>query len=305
MTESPSYTNAIEIMSKERITQWTENLWNLTGVQRMHEQLYYLRREESRFEVQDFLEGAPIRENLPFAKSYFEFSRESAPLQPLVHLRLGEIKSVIGGPREADVDFERALKLAPSNPEFHKVAGIYYLQSGEVDPAVPHFKKYLELRPTRFSQLMNLITGRTTRIMARLDEPTIAKIIPDDAQMLFDYVVKFMPENSPLKSEFLERAARALAEAQHNVRSNDVLEGDIRSEQGDLEAAAESYKSALIRQPNDPKTRYKRAQILVELGDLDEALKEAKYLTTHTAQNRTYNKFLVDVESAMRERDQQ
>jgi tetratricopeptide (TPR) repeat protein len=152
---------------------------------------------------------------------------------------------------------------------------------------------------------MELVTGRTSRNLVRVDDSTIAGIIPDDPKMLYDYVVEFMEPDSPMKSEFLERAAQAVADLSYNDRQNYVISGDIRFEQGKLKKAVDAYKSALIRQPNDPETRYKRGLILVELGRLDEALEEAKYLKTHTEQTAIYNKFLSDVELAIEKRDQE
>jgi tetratricopeptide (TPR) repeat protein len=305
MTESPEFKNAIDVMTERRAQQLTDNLWNLSGVQRMQEQSFYLRREGSRYEAKRFLESAPIRENLPSAKSYFEFSRRASPLQPLVHLRIGVIKGVIASPRAGDDDIESALLLAPNNPTFRRVAGIYYLQSGNVEAAVPHLKRYLELLPRNFAQLMELVTGRTSRNLVPVDDSTIAEIIPDDPKMLYDYVVEFMEPDSPMKSEFLERAAQAVADLSYNDRQNHVISGDIRFEQGKLKKAVDAYQLALIRQPNDPETRHKRGLILVELGRLDEALEEAKYLKTHTEQTAIYNKFLSDVELAIEKRDQE
>ncbi len=303
LTELPEFENAIAVMDESEKNRQTENLWNLTDVLSMQEQVAYLRREQSRFELKKYLDASAIQKNLPLAKSFFEISRQASPLQPLVHLRIGEIKGVIGDVHAGDVDIETALKLAPSNPVFRKVAGIYYLQSGNVEAAIPHFKAYLELLPQRFLQLMSLLTGRTSRNLVPVDDQIIARIIPDDGRMLYEYVARFLPQDSPLKSDLLVRASRAVADLSYNIRENDVLMGDIQKAQGDLENAADSYRSALIRQPNDPNTRYKRGLILLELGELEEALEEAKYLKSHSDQKSTYNKFFDDVKKAISNRD--
>lgn len=305
LVETPEFKLASAVRDASGLKELTDNLWNLTDIQRMQEMAFYLRREQPRYEVAEYLNGAPIRENLPSALSYFSHSRMASPLQPLIHLRIGEIKGVIAEARDGDLDIERALKLAPSNPVFREVAGVYYLQSGNVDAAVPHFKKYLELMPRHFSHLMPLITGRTTRNMVALDDEAISRIIPDNGKMLYEYVVKYMTDESPMKEDFLERAAQVVSDAPFKMRENEVLLGDIRLKQGDLPNAAQSYRSALTRQPNDPKTRYNLAWILKELGRLDEALEEAEYLKTHTEPNTTYNEFLKDVESAIRTRDRE
>ena len=303
LIEEPGAKSQLSLMGPEKQEKQFENYWAVTDILRLQETVNYLRREGSKYDAQRFLQSPPIKGNLHSAKRYFMHSRRTSPLQPIVHLRIGEIRGVTDGPREGDVDIERALKLAPSNPSFRQVAGVYYLQSGNVQGAVPHFRRYLELLPLRHRNLMSLISGGTTRHMEQVDDATMAKIIPDDAIMLHEYVVNYMDPNSPMRAQFLERALASIKNAEHSRREFDVLTGDIRFEQGDISGAVEEYDRAMTSQPNDPKTRYKRAKLLVELGRLDEAVKDAGHLVQHSGGNATYTKFLKSIESDIRKRD--
>ena len=310
IVNDPQFVAAAELMSEEEKAKRTQNYWSLTDIQQLQENVFYLRREGSRYEVSRFLNRPPIRENLPVAINYFIHSRNTSPIAPVAHLRIGEIQGVIGKPRDGDVDIERALRLAPSNGSFRKVAGVYYLQSGNVEAAVPHLRKCLDLLPSQFNSVMELITGRTTRNIEEVSAENINSIIPDRASLILRYVTEFLPADSPEKPDLLLRAAKILESAPHVQRENLILLGDIRVEQGNAAAAEEKYRAALTSQPNDPKTRYKRAELLVLLGRLDEALEEAKYLKSHSRDSQSrkkaiYNKLIIDVELAIEKREQQ
>ena len=171
-----------------------------------------------------------------------------------------------------DEDIERALELAPSNANFRLVAGVHYLQSGKPNEAAPHLRRYLELQPLEFDDLMRLITGRETRSLTLVSEDLIGReIIPDDPKMLYQYVAKYMPPESDSKKFILERAKEILAKQEHTRREFNVLAGDIAVAQRPLESAIEEYRLALISRPNDPATRLKLGKALVELDRIDEA----------------------------------
>ena len=302
------FQNALRLIGDGDTTQlfknreiYLNNMWQLTELPRMQENASFLRRTGATFEAARFLAGP--RENLAAAEQYFLFSRRVSPLQPLVHLRLGEIGGVIGDSHAGDEDFERALRLAPANADFRLIAAIHYLQSENKTAAVPHLRKYLELLPKKFSRLMDLLTGGANRDLDRLSEQVIAEqIISEDPRMLYEFATKYMSEDSPSRLKVLQRAAALLVEKAHSRRELTLLMGDIYLAQGDLENSIEEYRLALISQPNDPNTRYKRAKLLRQAGRLEEAFKEAKYLKQCDSQNSAYTKLHDDLESEIRER---
>ena len=296
MTESVEFKEAFELMDSERQAQLSENLWNLTHIQRVQETACFLRRMESRYDLVKFLNRPAISDDLPWALTYFKYSRESSPIQPLVHLRIAEIKGVIGEARSGDVDMERALRLAPSNPAFRKVAGIYYLQSGLVDGAIDHLNQYLKLDPRGYQKLMNVLTGRTSRNIVPVPEEKILQIIPGNGKMIFDYVDKYMPEDSPQVGEFLERAASVVLEVKYPKREDNILLGQIRARQGELELALDAYETALRRDPNDLAVKYETALLLKGVGRLDEALSRAKELKSRGPKKASYDRLVDEIE---------
>ncbi|MFT7634279.1 MAG: tetratricopeptide (TPR) repeat protein, partial [Mariniblastus sp.] len=281
-----------------------DNYWSMTEILRMQEKAFYLKKFGRRGESQAYIFGKPVADNLPWALGYYEISRRASPLQPLVHLRIGEIKSVLRAehPREADVDVERAIELAPMNPNFRNIAGIYYLQSGNGLAAVPHFRRYLEMVPNKFNSLMNLVTGRTSRRLEILSDEAMGEIIPKDGKMLYLFVTQHLASDSPMREKLLKEAMAAVVGSEPRMRGHYALVGDILKEQGGLEnlkKAVEEYSLALRGIPNDPPTRYKRAELLYGLGRFEEALEDAENLEFHAPKNSTYRTLLKKVNSAV------
>lgn len=151
--------------------------------------------------------------------------------------------------------------------------------------------------------LMALVTGGSNRDTEVLSETVIAEqIIPENPGMLYEFAMEYVPADSPARSNVLKRAAEILAAEAHSRREFTLLMGDIQLALGNLEDSIEEYRLALISQPNDPKTRYKRAKLLFQTDRIEEAFEEAGYLRRHDSQNSTYNKFLDDVKSEMEKR---
>ncbi len=286
-----------------------DDLWARTDIPQVYDAVCFF-RQQSRADAIDFINEPPIRENLPQAANQFLLSRRASPLQPVAHLRLGEIKAVIGKSGDGDEHFERALQLAPTNSSFRLLAGMTYLLSKNTQSGAVHLRKYLELKPARFRQVMEMVTGQTTLSINPVpDEIIVNEIIPENAKMLFDFDVrylstKFEVADSPLRQQVLEKAITHVNQEKHARRENAVLRGDIFTVLGKLTEAAEEYEFALVSQPNDPATRYKVGQIYDQLGDLEKALEMAEELNRHrtinTAVGKRYGKFVDEIRKKSR-----
>ena len=246
-------------------------------MQRIQENASHLKHSQSRFLSKEFLSKDAIQNNLPFALKAFQLSVKASPLQPLAHLRIGEIKGALDNIRigSGDQDIERCLELAPGNSNFRLVAGVHYLQSNKPLLAVPHLRRCLELNPNpkNFKKIMRILGGRDTRSINYLDPGVIGlELIPNDPKMIFDFAAKQMPDDSEHKLAVLQRAAEILDEMPHRQRDLMILSGDIALEKGDFEKATADYQLALVSQPKDNDLKLKLAISLIELDKEDAAL---------------------------------
>ncbi len=293
-------------LNSEQENNLANVFWDLTEVQRVQENAYYLKTNEPGNSASTFLNSQPIREYLPMGLNCFLLSRQKSPLQPVIHLRIGEIRGALGileNNGAGDEDIERALQLAPSNANFRLVAGVHYLQSGNADAAAPHLRAFLQLMPEKFEYLMDLLTGRESRSITFVSEKLIGQeIIPDDPTMLYEYATTYLPSFSLEKKAILNRAIEILADTSHSRRELTILSGDIRTALQEPDLACQDYNQALISQPHDPKTRHKLVIALLEAGKTEEAFEEAKRLVDGSPSNGTYILLLKEIKSSLEQK---
>lgn len=90
--------------------------------------------------------------------------REATHLNPNVAAywsALGKACYAAGQADCADQGFDRAAQLAPANPRYAWEAALHYTVSGRPEPAWPHFRHLLQLRPDSASQVFGLLTRNT------------------------------------------------------------------------------------------------------------------------------------------------
>ena len=281
--------SAEEIAAEEK--KENDRLWSYTDIQWIQENAFHLKQSQSRIAAREFLLSEPIQRNLPIALNAFQISKDASPLQPLVHLRIGQIKGALGNVKigSGDEDIERCLELTPGNSSFRLVAGVHYMQSNKPLMAVPHLRRVLELDPKKFKPLMAILGGSESRSVTYLSQKVIGlELIPDDPKMIYDYASTQMAEDSEFRPEVLQRAAKLIDSKNHTQREFMILSGDIRYAQGKLKRAAQDYRAALISQPKDPVTSLKLAKALIDAGKIEEALELAEDLKEDSL--RTYRK---------------
>lgn len=293
-----------KLFSPEERRATTDKAWPFTALDRMHENLNYLKRDHSEYQAARFLESDFITKNLPSALKYFHVSRQLSPLQPRVHLNLGAINALIASDRLASADFERAIELSPNNAEQQLFVAAFYLQAGNIELAAPRLRRYLELVPRDFDKVMQLATGKTVRGTPAIDEETIYKeVIPEDPRMLFRFAQTFLDKESPHRLEVLEKAENTLGEASLSNRDDVLLSGDIKLEKGDVDAGIEQLEVAMVSDPGDQETRTRLVRLYLQEGTLDKAKEHAEYLYRINRKNETYQKLLDQANSAIEDRD--
>lgn len=302
--QEEEFRNASLMRDKDENIKLSERLWSMTTLQRIQEQAYYLKREVSKFQVAGFLNSPFIRDNLPIATRYFAYSRRRAPLQPVVHLQLGQLISAMGCEpeieRQGAASIERAIVLAPSNPAYRLFAGIFYLQTGNSLLAAPHLHEYLKLQPSKFPDLMNLLTGRTDRAIDPLQPLVIfEKIIPDDAKMLYQFGRDWTKDNPQVKLLALEKAVDLLGNTMPVRNEEILLLADIQLAKGDTGLAIEAMMAALRGNPMDQVTQLRVAQLLLEQNKLPEALVEAQKLLRFKRTDSVYNELIAQIKTKL------
>lgn len=283
--------NTLETLTEDERKSFMKRLWGATKLQCLHDHCGAL-AQESNFSVQQFVAQPAIQENLPLAAQLLSYSLEHSLLQPSVHIRLGQIHAILDPDRQSDVDFERAVKAAPTNPNFRLITAVYYLQTRRPALAGPHIRSYLELKPLDYLKVLEVLNGRSNRSFPPVDPRLIAdQMLPDDPGMLLTLARDYFPEGSPKQLELLDRVIDTINAVEYPNQKQFVLLGNAQQLQGKKTEAVESFSNAIIRDPFDRKTRYKRANLLVELNRIEEALEDAKRLKESKPKTDKFTKF--------------
>ncbi len=298
------FKNAMLLKDETEQSEYLQGMWAVTSLQRIQEHAYYLRKDVSSFQADLFLNRDFLRSNLPFASSYLAYSRQLSPLQPVVQIRLGQINAALGGTDQAATDIERGIELAPNNTSYRLIAGMFYLQAGDVQSAAKHFRKYLELAPNGLSRLMSILQGKTGRRLELVGNREIFEsFIPADPNMLFEFYNRWLGDDAEVGSLVLEKAVNQL-DAVSPLRIEDrSLRAKVLLALGRQEQALADLIYVLQSNPMDASTQYLVAKVLFEIGRWEEALKQAKKLLDINSKNRTYNELFETIETAILKRE--
>ena len=305
MRQEPVYQNALPLKTDEEKKIIEENMWKLTSMPWVQENAYMMRRDISPFQARRFLNSDFIRENLPTARGYYDYSRRHRPLQPLAHLEVGKISGVLEhGQGVGDADIERAIALAPANAGYRATAARYYLQSGKVAQATLHLREHLRLEPSSLKRTLNLLSGRSSHTVAKVDEMTVLEqVIPDNPAMLYTYAKDYLDSDSDVRPIVLKKADELVGNPAAGDLELAKLKAQIKLLMGDAESSIDFLKLVLVSRPGDAKTRLSLAKLLQKVGRLEESLEEIDYLLGLHPGNRGYNKFFDEVREEIRQRE--
>ena len=292
-----AYQDAVALLNEEEKAEFDDGIWAVTTLQWIQEHAFFLKQARSKFQARMFLNSNFIEENLMMARSYLQYSRNISPLQPVVHLRLGQIAGV-SGEGAGRADMERAIELAPNNTDYREIVGVYYLQSGNAKAALPHFQKILQVAPRGFNKVMNLVMGNSGRQMEIIPNKDIAELIlPDDPGMLFQFANERLKDDPEVQTFVLEKARRLIGDEIPLYAKEIILQANIRYALGDREGAIESLMAALKNNPNDDFSQYRVTRWIFETGDLTKAKKEADKLLDLNNKNPAYNRVVKEINS--------
>ena len=249
------------------------NIWNLTALEYIQENIYSLKRESSQLEANLFRQQSFISDNVPAAIQALQLSRRGNLLQPYVYVRLARLYSIEGDNVRANRYMDQALKISPNNVRLRRIAAIHYLQSGNQTKAAENTKRYLEINPSGFRDMAPILSGKTTRKTALLSDDQVVKdFLPDDPHMLSQFALKFLAPESEAYRYSLNRTDELLTDVSPSDHKAIVLSGDIKLKLGEPELAVRQYKLALVTKPSDYDTQIKLIRLLDSLEEYDDAI---------------------------------
>ncbi len=255
-----------------------ERVWLSTGLDRMHAYVQAARQANDLALLQRWRSESPVKPNLlPNAVFYLKKSRGRNPLQPAVHLLLGQLHALSEMENADQPHLVRACELAPANAVTHFITGLMDLQAARLEDACRHLRICLELDRSRYDLVIQATAPRLS------GERIIRDVLPDNAFMLFDFASNHLDTQSaqPLRIETYRRA-RALLESEYrDDRKSLVVLSDIQRELGDLDAAIKTLRLAVDLNQEHQQLRIKLVQLLKDTGQLDEALEQLRWIRRH------------------------
>ena len=197
-------------------------------------------------------------------------SREKSPLQANVHLLLGQLQSVTMQQERVLTHFQRAVLLAPTNPDLRFSLAYAEWNHGVQEDACQNFKDYLVLAPMGLDRTIAVMGSYLT--LAEIN----SRILPDNAPLLENFARKYLREErfGGLRKNVFSRAIELLS-----GRTDEFsLRQNLR-----LQTAAENWRGAvsinrqlLQLSPNNLDLQIQLAENLFRDGDLEKAYEMTK-----------------------------
>ena len=290
-----SSSSETEKMSEEQKLAFSENLWELTSPENVHQNIYSLQRESSVLGARAYQSQIFIQENIRSAIEALKLSRRSSLLQPSQQIRLTRLYAIIGDTNKASKHASIAAELAPGSLAIHKLAGIYHLQSSNSERAAPFVRRYLELAPIRYKEMADLISGSTARKISQPNDQVILDhFLPDDPSMIFKYVMEKMPPSSSIREAGLKKADQLLADVSPADHDNMVLSAQIKLALGRIDEAIKQFKDALVSDPTDYGVQSQIVTLLNSKGKYRESIGRLEDLIETDYPNRKRYERLLD-----------
>lgn len=269
-----------------------DSIWEQTYLAVLHDNIQMM-EGFSEYSAETYRNNGFIVNNLRPALRAYELSRRKAPVQPRIHLKIAEIRSILQGVEKAGEDFERAVTLAPANPSIRKRAFLYYLQGGMSEAAGPHVKRYLTMKPRELKDILGLLMGRTALQVKPVNKKFLMEnMIPDDPKMLYSFAQEFLDasdvKDATVRQITLEKADDLLADVSASQREDLILKGKVKIALGEIDDGIEQLELALRSNPGDHRTRYILTQTLVDQQEYESALEHASRLKESSQKNSKY-----------------
>ena len=222
---------------------------------------------------QSFLRGASLLRNGAHKAALQEFEKchDHPDLEQETLVLTGQALYQIGESGRAKLCWEQALALDPDMVDAHRWLGAMYFDLGAMDHAIEHLQRVSELdtKDPRADRLMGLINKdyeRTHLAVTHYRE----SLRRDPRQADAEQIRLELAEVEIKQKEF----AAALATAKECAPSTRqrIIEAECHLNLGEYEDAQRLISDALRESPNDFKALLLQGQILMESGEIDQAV---------------------------------
>ncbi len=276
-----------------------DQYWTSTSIDRLHDMVFRARQANDPDRVQQLQQDPLVRENLLKAIFYLKQSRQRSPLQPNIHLLLGQLHCLSPLPEADQYHLARARELAPANSLIWFVSGLLELQAGRVDLAKSTLRRCLQISPRFYKQVVQA----TWPILS--PEQIFRDILPESPVLLFDFAKTRLDTESTkaLKSEVFARVEQILDEGRNEDRKSLEIKAEVQISLGKIDAAIKTKRLTTQLYPQIAGYRFQLAELLMQNGQLDLAWEEIRWLMNRYESKVRYRQLYQKIQKLRQERD--
>lgn len=194
------------------------------------------------------------------------------------HIALADVLRELNKIRRAIKHYELAIKLDPDSAKAHSNLGPLLLSIGKIDDALIHCRKAVDIAPINGLSHLNL--GRCLSDLEQYDEAMEAyadayDLIPDNAFLLTQIAKNWSLINDLIQAEYW--FMQAIEKDPEYIVALCGL-ADTHREGGLLDEALEEVDKILDANPKAPQVYQTRAQINLDLGNIEHCLEDYQQL---------------------------
>ena len=206
---------------------------------------------------------------------------------------VGQIEKLILHNNDGAEKIRKGFRLAPSDPVTCFVAGRLDVLEGKTQEAISKFEKAVQLDGSLFKDVVDIYINQLSR-------PHLAFSIAGDDIGRLNHVINVFEDMQYVDlAEQAREKIQSLLEAKctdpDTPGSVFAHLGSIYNKQENSKAAAVCYRQALARDYGQVQWRLELAKILVEMGEVSEAMSEAKICLQLRPQLKAAETFVADL----------
>lgn len=277
-----------------------DNLWQLTSVLRMQEQVGYLRFVRGVSFAAEFRRTPWVQRYLPLAREALLSSLRLVPLQPEAQVRWMQLEAIMGDVGDEALDrLDQAVQLAPTNMNLRYIAALSHCFVDRIERAFPHLRVMLQLDEGQFTRTVKFMRGLSGRIPHPIDNQiVIEQILPTNPRLMLDYATRYLDDEPELKRMLLDKAYDMLAVKTLSDLDAIRLRADVSVAGGHIDRAIQDLRSIVTADANDQRSHIKLIRLLLDANLPNEALQHAERLARINSRNREVARLLEEAQKA-------